>query len=450
MMERTAETSPRFKARMAGVCQLMEAVTAAFGEVINPGKLVVAGNATATAANILGHERLFWLGFVLSLIGVAFHIAWALLMYELFKPVNRSLSRLAAFVILVGCATQALTSLLYLAPLITFCKLIGRHPRFLTECDETLERKMRLGWETVLRRFVVAGLTLAVFTSGFAFAQRERDDDDDHGLVLTFSTVGDSRQDPKKPDPSTVPVSGQDQNWLENTKALSRMLRTIGQQRADLLFYDGDMIMGYGAAVVPADTSKVDSIVNSDLMQFYKQYGFWRGMVAGTMEAGTYVFPVAGNHEVQCNSANTKQCEQSGKHAMVQNENAWRNNMGDLIFDDTRFQNIFGVKPSSEDDGTNSAAFDGVTSSQKQLNYSFDFRDSHFTVINTDPYLKDAHAPVKWLEQDLASAKARAQGISLSLGINPRSLTTTVPLRHSPRRRRDWIMMWPVGMRFGT
>ena len=117
-MERTAETSPRIKARMAGVCQLMEAVTAAFGEVIIPGKLVVAGNAAATAANILGHERLFWLGFVLSLIGVAFHIAWALLMYELLKPVNRSLSRLAAFVILVGCAVQAVTSLLYLAPMI--------------------------------------------------------------------------------------------------------------------------------------------------------------------------------------------------------------------------------------------------------------------------------------------------------------------------------------------
>jgi hypothetical protein len=60
------------------------------------------------------------------------------------------------------------------------------------------------------------------------------------------------------------------------------------------------MIMGYGAAVVPADTGTVDSIVKSDLMQFYKQYGFWRGIVAGTLEVGTYVFPVAGNHEVQC------------------------------------------------------------------------------------------------------------------------------------------------------
>src|SRR5260370_8075433 len=102
MMERIAEASPRFKARMAGVCQLMEAVTAAFGEVIIPGKLVVAGNAAATAANILGHERLFWLGFVLSLIGVAFLIAWALLMYRLLKPVNSALTRLSPFLIPVS------------------------------------------------------------------------------------------------------------------------------------------------------------------------------------------------------------------------------------------------------------------------------------------------------------------------------------------------------------
>ena len=118
MMDGIAEASPRFKARMAGVCQLLEALTATFGQVIVRGRLVVAGNAAATAANILGHERLFWLGFVSSLMGVAFHLAWALLMYELLKPVNRSLSLLAAFFILVGCAMQALTGFLYLAPLL--------------------------------------------------------------------------------------------------------------------------------------------------------------------------------------------------------------------------------------------------------------------------------------------------------------------------------------------
>jgi hypothetical protein len=116
-MQRIAASSPRLKARMAGVFQLLEAATAASGEVIILDRLVVAGNAAATAANILGHERLFWLGFSSSLIGVGFHIPWALLIYELLKPVNRSVSLLAAFVILVGCAIQALTCLLYLAPL---------------------------------------------------------------------------------------------------------------------------------------------------------------------------------------------------------------------------------------------------------------------------------------------------------------------------------------------
>jgi len=117
MAGQIAETSPRSLARMAGAFQLLEALTATFGQVIVLGRVVVSGNAAATAANILGHERLFWLGFASSLIGVAFHIAWGFLFYELFKAVNRRLSLFAAFVILVGCAVHALTSLLYIAPL---------------------------------------------------------------------------------------------------------------------------------------------------------------------------------------------------------------------------------------------------------------------------------------------------------------------------------------------
>jgi hypothetical protein len=115
---RPGEASPRFKARMAGVFQLLEAITAASPGVFILGRLVVSGNPAATAANILAHERLFWLGFASSLVGVACHIVWALLIYELLKPVNRSVSLLAAFVILVGCAIQAIASLFYLAPLI--------------------------------------------------------------------------------------------------------------------------------------------------------------------------------------------------------------------------------------------------------------------------------------------------------------------------------------------
>ena len=118
MIESIAESSPRIMARMAGVCEALEGLTSAYGQVAVLGWFIVTGNAAATAANILGHEQLFWFGFASSLLGVAFHIAWTLLFYELFKPVNRSLSLLAAFVGLVVCAMQAVTGLLYLAPLL--------------------------------------------------------------------------------------------------------------------------------------------------------------------------------------------------------------------------------------------------------------------------------------------------------------------------------------------
>lgn len=117
-MRPLADASPRFKARLAGTCEALEGFTSAAGQVLILDRLIVTGNASATAANILGHERLFVLGFALSLIAVPLHIAWALLFYDLFKPVSKAMSSFATFVILVGCAIQAVTCLLYFAPLL--------------------------------------------------------------------------------------------------------------------------------------------------------------------------------------------------------------------------------------------------------------------------------------------------------------------------------------------
>lgn len=113
-----AVTSPRATARMAGVFQFLEGLTATYGQVLVFGGLIVSGNAAATAANILGHQRLFWLGFASSIIGIVCHLVWALLMYELFKPVSRRISLFALLVIVVGCAVQALTVVFYLAPML--------------------------------------------------------------------------------------------------------------------------------------------------------------------------------------------------------------------------------------------------------------------------------------------------------------------------------------------
>ena len=46
-------------ARIAGALYLSLAATAPFSLIYVPGKLIVRGDATATASNILAHETLF-------------------------------------------------------------------------------------------------------------------------------------------------------------------------------------------------------------------------------------------------------------------------------------------------------------------------------------------------------------------------------------------------------
>jgi hypothetical protein len=115
-MEPIGEASLRLKARIAGVFYLLEMLTAGFALFVLR-RLCVSGDAAATATNILAHQSLFQLGFAANLLGFACYIAVTGLFYDLFKPVNRSLSLLAAFFSLVGCTVGAVSCLFELAPL---------------------------------------------------------------------------------------------------------------------------------------------------------------------------------------------------------------------------------------------------------------------------------------------------------------------------------------------
>jgi Domain of unknown function (DUF4386) len=117
MMERIAEVSPCHRARTTGVVYLFYFLTAVGGEFFLKG-LVVHGDAAATANNILAHQPLFRLGLATGLIATACYVTVTALFYGLFKPVNRSLSLLAAFFSLVGCAILAFASLFRIAPLV--------------------------------------------------------------------------------------------------------------------------------------------------------------------------------------------------------------------------------------------------------------------------------------------------------------------------------------------
>ncbi len=62
MMERIAEASPRFKAKIAGVFYLLTILTGGFA-LFDGGWLVVNGDAAATATNILGARAFISVGF---------------------------------------------------------------------------------------------------------------------------------------------------------------------------------------------------------------------------------------------------------------------------------------------------------------------------------------------------------------------------------------------------
>jgi hypothetical protein len=117
MTERIAEASPRLKARITGVFYLLTILTAIFAQKFVSERLVVSGDAAATAANLLTHRGLFQLGFAGYLIEMACQIVMTALFYDLLKPVGRSVSLVAVFLGLAGCVIKTFSRLFFIAPL---------------------------------------------------------------------------------------------------------------------------------------------------------------------------------------------------------------------------------------------------------------------------------------------------------------------------------------------
>lgn len=102
-------------ARIAGVFYVLTIVMGLGGFMLQKG-IVVSGDATATATNILAHPDIFRFSFVANLLGTVCYIAVTALFYVLFRPVNKSISLVAAFISLVGCAMGAVSCGLLLVP----------------------------------------------------------------------------------------------------------------------------------------------------------------------------------------------------------------------------------------------------------------------------------------------------------------------------------------------
>lgn len=118
MTYRTAETSPLVYARFAGILFFIILACAIFSMMYVPSNLIVPGDATTTANNIIASESLFRMGIVSDSILFLSEIVLTVILYVLLKPVSRTLSMVAAFARLAMTAMQGINLVFNLAALL--------------------------------------------------------------------------------------------------------------------------------------------------------------------------------------------------------------------------------------------------------------------------------------------------------------------------------------------
>jgi hypothetical protein len=118
-------------ARIAGAVYLSMVLTAPFSLIYVPGKLIVRGNAAATADNILAHETMFRLSILGDLVGQVIFICLAIALYRLLSGINKTWAGLMVAFVWVSAAVGFLNTLNNIAALLLF-----RGGEFLTAFDK--------------------------------------------------------------------------------------------------------------------------------------------------------------------------------------------------------------------------------------------------------------------------------------------------------------------------
>src|SRR5882757_7712314 len=111
-------SSTKNPGRFAGLLYVLMSVVGFFAMAYVPSKLIVHGNATATANNIAASEMLFRFGIACNLISQAGFIFVALALYDLLKGVNRRHAVVMVTLILVAIPIALLNELNAIAALI--------------------------------------------------------------------------------------------------------------------------------------------------------------------------------------------------------------------------------------------------------------------------------------------------------------------------------------------
>ena len=103
-------------AKVAGVLLLLSIVGGFFGELYLPSKLIVAGDAAATARNLTTLDSLYRLGFAGYLLEAVCDVSLTLVFYVLLRPVNRELALATVLFGIISTTLFAVGEAFYFAP----------------------------------------------------------------------------------------------------------------------------------------------------------------------------------------------------------------------------------------------------------------------------------------------------------------------------------------------
>jgi len=106
----SALTSPKRLARIAGVLYLLVGIFGGFAQGFVYPKIYVAGDAAATAGNLIANSGLVRLGVVADFFDNTIWVFLALVLYRLLKHVNKSVARAMVVLVAIGAGITMLNA----------------------------------------------------------------------------------------------------------------------------------------------------------------------------------------------------------------------------------------------------------------------------------------------------------------------------------------------------
>jgi hypothetical protein len=122
------------QARIAGWLYLLLVIPGPFVLIYLPNKLIVRGDAAATAANLLAHETLFRFGMVAEVAGSIFFLVLAFALYRLLSRVDRTQ---AAFMVALVMVSSAIACVNVLPNAAALALALARGSESLTVLNQT-------------------------------------------------------------------------------------------------------------------------------------------------------------------------------------------------------------------------------------------------------------------------------------------------------------------------